>query len=104
MDPEIAKLLGLLGNGGITAALIALIFFVGKSLIASVKEVRDEIKAHTKTDVESHSEVKETVVRLEGKIDAIFDLTPVEHKRPSTPSRGVPAGRYQFGRPGTKDR
>lgn len=59
----------------------AIVSFISTQLLAMQKTISD----HTTTDLEHHSEVKELVVRLEGKFDGIRD----QLDRP-TPVRGVP--------------
>lgn len=92
MDPDLLKSLG---QGGIAAALLAMIFYVGKSLIASVKELAAAIAEHTRVDLEHHAEVRETVVRLEARLDTLLEVTPVHGtKRPRTNPHGIPVGYY----------
>lgn len=105
------KILNLLGQGGIAAALLAVIFFVGKGMIRAVDKLAERIDDHTSKDLEHHGEVKGAIDRLEGRIDGIMETTPVreqrayrerERDRVKTP-RAVPAGQYGMRRPPTRN-
>lgn len=78
------QLLPLLGQGGIAGALMFIIYRVGIGMVAAVKDLRAEVAAHTKTDLEHHGEVKEAIVRVEAKIDE-----RVASQRRLTPIRGI---------------
>lgn len=84
-----------------------------RSIVATVNaHSTADVASHVKL-AESHGELRESVVRVEGKIDAAFDWrerTPVEGvpriavPRTITPQRQTaPRGLYIQKRPGTKD-
>lgn len=91
MDADLIKLIG---SGGIAAALLALIYIVGMRMVRALDRVATKVDEHTTTDLSHHADVKESVVRLEGKVDAALDWqerTPVEGtRRTRTGARGVP--------------
>jgi len=77
------------------------------AIVKGFEQVTTSIQSHSSADVASHdrlaashAEVRETVKRFEGKLDAALDWqerTPVESR--------IPATRTQYGpRPGTKER
>lgn len=99
---ESADLLKLLGGGGVSAALLLVIYKAFLYLIREwvraqkeemarivdvIKELVVVVRAHTTTDLEHHAEVKEAVIRLEAKVDQALDgfVTTL------TPIHGVPA-------------
>lgn len=81
------QLINLLGQGGAFTALIYVIVKVGLGLVAAIKDLRNEISAHTKTDVAAMAELRNDVAQLNARVDTVLDLTPV--KRPQTHPRGV---------------
>lgn len=78
---ETQQLAGLIGQGGIAAALIYVIFRVGGAMVDAVKGLRQEIADHTKADLAAQAEVREDLAALNAKIDVLADVTPI---------RGVP--------------
>lgn len=85
MDAEALKLLG---GGSLAAALLALIYIVGMRLVTALGELTKVIIEHTKVDMEHHSEVKQAVTNLDGKLDGVMDAAAR-----LTPSHGVRARR-----------
>lgn len=91
---------------------------IEKEKTAAVREgftnITTSVNAHSSVDIashvalaESHGEVREAVVRLEGKVDATLDWqdrTPVEGTRATSTGipRTTPMGLYHK-RPGSKD-
>ena len=73
MDAELIKTIG---SGGIAAALLALIYFVGMKLVAAIDKVGTKLDEHTKTDVDHHADVREAIVRVEAKLDARENTWP----------------------------
>lgn len=99
-----ADLIKLLAQGGIAAALIVLLMWSGRQLVTAVKDLGKEIREHTAKDLEHHAEVRETVVRMEARLDTLLEVTPVEGmRRTRTNPHGVQAGYYGPRRPGTRD-
>lgn len=88
MDNDTLKLLG--AGGGFTVLLGAFVWLVrtvGLSLVASLDKLGAKVDEHTAKDLEHHAEVKEAIVRVETKVDAMTDrrwdeLTPVERSTP----------------------
>lgn len=83
------QLLGLLGQGGVTAALLFLIWKVGTALVGAVKELgakldtkldahNSKLDAHTSDENEHHMLVREELAQIRG------------HFSISTPVHGVP--------------
>lgn len=76
------QLTGIIGQGGIAAALMAIIWRVGNALVLAIKELRAEIAEHTKTDLAHHAKVGTQIAELNGKIDGVLDqadrFTPVQ--------------------------
>jgi hypothetical protein len=109
VDSEAIKLLG---EGGLAAALLLLIYIVGNRMVAAIDRIGVKVDEHTKVDTSYHAAVREeladqhgiVMARLEGmevRIDTALDLTPVRAtSRPKTNPRGVPVG-YRSPRPGT---
>lgn len=78
------QLLGQLGQGGVSAALIFIIVKGGllliaavKDVVAAIRELRDASIAHTKAIADLRTDLAE----LNAKVDVIADVTPI---------RGVP--------------
>jgi len=94
---ESVDLLKLLGSGGFAVALLWLLRWWMIQQVAAMAKIVDSvanvgriIDEHTAIDVAHHAEVRESVVRLEGKIDGAAD----ERARSGlTPIEGVPIAR-----------
>lgn len=96
------QLVPLLGQGGISAALMFVLYKVGIAMVAAVKELRGEVAEHTKADLAHHAEVKEELVALRTQVDAAItwqERTPVEPIRDtkSGPVRAAPTGAGVYG-------
>lgn len=74
---ETQQLAGLLGQGGIAAALIYVIFKVGTAMVAAVKELRTAVDDHTKKDLDAQAQVREELIAMSTRIDVIADITPI---------------------------
>lgn len=106
MDNDTLKLLG--AGGGFTILLggfLWLIRTIGLSIVAALKENTAAIHDHTAKDLEHHAEVREAIVRVETKVDAMTDrrwddLTPVERGPRAVPREGT----TYLVRPGTKEK
>lgn len=103
MDEQ--QVIGLAGQGGAFGALMLVIYKVGMGLVAVIKELRQEIANHTKTDVAAMAEVREDLAALNARIDVIADVTPIrgvpKQSRASTePGRG---GYYSPRKPPRED-
>lgn len=80
---DIAKLAG---QGGITlvvlGAFVWLVRTVGLGIVAELKGLTKAISDHTTLDLAHHAQVRQDIVRLDGKIDGILDqadrFTPVQ--------------------------
>ena len=81
--------------GGTAAVVVGVVYIAWKviarimeRMIAAIDAAAQRIAEHTTKDLEHHAEVKEAVIRLEGKMDGILDWnerTPVEG--PSKPGK-----------------
>jgi len=92
------QILPLLGQGGISGALMFIIYKVGMAMVAAVNNLRTEVAEHTKADLAHHGEVKEELVALKVQVDSAItwqERTPVGGV-PHVPSGGYrkpgPAG------------
>lgn len=94
-----------IAQGGFAAGLLFLIYLVGNRLVRAIDKLVTKLDEHTKSDLEHHGYVRESVVELSTKVDLLFEHTPVETvpRRPKTYPRGVPAGTYGPMRPRTKN-
>jgi hypothetical protein len=88
MDTEILKALG---QGGLAASLLGLIWLVGNRMVKSIDRMDSRIHEHTKADTEALMSLNTSIVRLEGKLDGALD------ERERTPV-GVPMPRRLHGR------
>ena len=115
---ELLKLLADKGITGVIAlvllwAMLPLVRKFFADIIAGLKELRDEVRAHTARDMEHHTETRDAVgelredfVRLDAKVDMALELTPVREQRsPKKPrARTNPLGTpYVGGRARTHD-
>lgn len=96
---ESADLVKLIGGGGLSAALLWIIYkiatesvrsFITEQVkamdrtVAAVERIGVKLDDHTTAEVAHHNDVRDAVVRLEGKIDGANDerarsgLTPIE--------------------------
>ena len=85
MDEQ--KLLGLLGQGGLGAVLIAIIWVIGNRFIAAMDKLVDKIDAHHTKDTEHHAEVEQGLAKLQTRIDVIVERG--DRDRISTPALGI---------------
>lgn len=101
-------LIGLLGKGGVIGILLFILarvlFRVGERMIAALDRVAAKLDEHTKLDLEHHGETRDAVTRMEAKIDAWNDVTPIE--APGVPRavarrKSGPVGYYGPRRPPT---
>ncbi len=93
----------LLGQGGITGALLFIlgrvVWRIAERLIQAIDRLGAKVDEHTIKDLEHHAEVRESVTRLEGRIDGILDereRTPVNHPMPKPRARTNPLGVTQY--------
>ena len=89
MDPDLLKLLG---SGGITAALLAMIWVVGNRMVSAIDRLGTKLEDHTKSDLAEHGETRSELAAISGMLT----------ERRSTPVEGVPIVSGPYGpRPGT---
>jgi len=73
-DDSMLKMIGAAGGFVVMlAAFLWLVRFVGRAIVDELKALRSDVKDHTTKDLEHHAEVKEAIVRLEGKIDGVLE-------------------------------
>ncbi len=101
MEPQ--QLASLLGQGGITAALIFVLFKVGMAIVAALKELRDDIKEHTKQDLAAMAEVREDLSALGARIDTALELTPIRGVKQYPRPASSPGGYYGPRKPPRED-
>lgn len=82
MDEQLA---GLLGQGGIAAALIFVIYKVGTAMVEAVKALRTEVADHTKADLAAQRELREDVATLNARIETAMNLTPKPRRAKTNP-------------------
>jgi len=71
MDVDALKLFGAGGGFLVILAVCAwLMRYVLTAVVASIRELRNEINDHTAKDLEHHAEVKEAIVRVEAALTA----------------------------------
>jgi hypothetical protein len=96
-DGKLASMLGnALGTGtGLAVTLLILwrvLSRMAERWIAALDRIADRVDAHTKVDVEHHQQVKESVVRVEAKVDAAMAWQARDHdrEREHTPPDAIP--------------
>jgi hypothetical protein len=78
MEVDEKQLIGLLGQGGITAALLFLIWKVGMAMVGAIKDQGTKLDKHTMDENEHHTLVREELAALRA------------HHGIPTPVHGVP--------------
>ena len=73
---ETDQLAGILGQGGVTAALIWVIYRVGLALVAKIEKLATSIDEHTRRDLAAHAEVREDLAVLTTRVQTAIGLTP----------------------------
>jgi hypothetical protein len=96
---ELTDLAKLATQGGIAVLALLLlgkvVLRVGERMIAAIDKLVAKVDEHTATDIEHHGEVKQAIVRVEGKIDGVLDereRTPVNVPIPQKRARTHPGG------------
>lgn len=89
MNDELLKALGsAVGGGVVSGALLLILYRVGsrivERLIAAIDRLATQVTDHTKVDLQHHADVREAIVRVEAKVDAVLD------ERERTPVEGFP--------------
>ena len=103
MDDQ--QIIGLVGQGGAFGALMLVIWKIGNALVATIKELRQEIADHTKRDVAAMGELQQDMAALNSKIDTALDITPIRQTKPRarTNPEGIQAGYYGPRKPPRED-
>lgn len=73
--------------------------------VAALTSLSGKLDAHHTVDLQGHQELATGIARVEGKLDTLYEFTPVNQPVPSrkqTPASGVPAGYYPPQRPKTQ--
>lgn len=100
---EDQQIIGILGQGGLGAALLYLLWKVGSRIVAALDKVSDKLDEHTKVDLAHHGKVMEEIAELSGRIEGIAyerERTPVETPSLRPGSRTVAGTTYlQIKRP-----
>lgn len=102
------QLLPLLGQGGLTAALLFLIWKVGMAMVAAVKDVGAAVKeqgskldTHTLDENEHHTLVREELAHMRGHIGIptpVHGVPITAGRPPSSPLRSTVRAKSEPGR------
>jgi len=112
-NDELVKALGsAVGGGVVSGALLLILYKVGsrivERLIAAIDRLATNVDNHTAVDLAHHADVREAVVRVEAKVDAVLDQRertpvdpiPIPRPRDETPSQRARKHRTPLQLPG----
>jgi len=85
---EEEKVIGLLGQGGLGAVLIAAVWTIGNRFVLAMDKLVDKIDAHHVKDTAHHADVAEGLASLRARVDSIVERS--DRERLNTPPFGSP--------------
>src|SRR5687767_5321534 len=69
MDDQ--QILGIIGQGGVGAGLLYLLWKIGTRIVASLDKVAEKLDEHTRVDLEHHGHVREQLAEMRGELGAV---------------------------------